>query len=204
MGFPIIGAGIAAAGALGGLFGAGGKSKRQKGMERRFDQTLNEFGQDARSTEGADARSRLSGFDPHQSFLESVKAGFSQLQPQFAKERENLFGQQVRMGRLRSGFGFEDVDRLRVGQQRVVADMIGNRALDTAGLDLRGRESSATLASGVNERAKDRFGEFLTAGLEGEEQQRGPGFFDFLQNAGGPLGTIFAGSPKTTPGTFPA
>lgn len=132
---------------------------------------------------GEEARANLRAFDPRQYASEATQATTQLMQRDLTRGLDDLRGQQVGMGRLRTGFGFGDEDRLWEGYLDRVALNNSANAMQAAGLEF-GKLS--TDYSSV-----DRYGDWLASGYDlelakknAEEQRKA----DLWKGIGGALG----------------
>lgn len=130
------------------------------------------------------ARGNLRAFDPRQYAAESTQATTQLMKRDLTRGLDDLRGQQVGMGRLRTGFGFGDEDRLWEGYLDRVALNNSANAMQAAGLQF-GKLS--TDYSSV-----DRYGDWLASGYDlelarknAEDQKK--------RNKGGLFGGILGG-----------
>lgn len=81
--------------------------------------------------------SGISGFDPYAAYREQAQGAFNQFRRSFANQLSRLRGQQVGMGRLRTGFATADEDRLFLEMADRLNDVLAQGALQAAGLNLQ-------------------------------------------------------------------
>src|SRR5690606_23126011 len=81
--------------------------------------------------------SGISGFDPYAAYREQAQGAFNQFRRSFADQLSRLRGQQVGMGRLRTGFATADEDRLFLEMADRLNDVLAQGALQAAGLNLQ-------------------------------------------------------------------
>lgn len=119
---------------------------RATGLETRTDE--------ARSTFDAAAAAR-----------ETAAASFADMREEMGRGIESLRGQQVGRGRLDTGFGFEDEDRLVMDFQDRLSRDLSHGAFQAAGLNLRNIEGGASDAN----QARERDLAMLTGSLDREQ-----------------------------------
>ena len=187
-------------------------------MPSRIDQLKYDEKQRLRTgeTRATDLETRTdearSTFDAAEYARETAAASFADMKEEMGRGVESLRGQQVGRGRLDTGFGFEDEDRLVMDFQDRLSRDISHQAFTAAGMDLRnieGGASDANLArerdlgllvgatdreqARVNERNRRRRGRFgMLAGLAGA----GVGLA-----LGGPAGAQLGGSIGSSVGS---
>lgn len=81
--------------------------------------------------------SGISGFDPYAAYREQAQGAFNQFRRSFADQLSRLRGQQVGMGRLRTGFATGDEDRLFLEMADRLNDVLAQGALQAAGMNLQ-------------------------------------------------------------------
>src|SRR5690606_22499284 len=105
---------------------------------------MGQHGAPEREREAAD---RVDEFDPRAAVQETARASFDTFREELAREIEALRGQNVAMGRLDSGFAWEDEgDVVRTGIDRLNREIAG-RAVQTAGMEQQNRQFGAGLAA---------------------------------------------------------
>lgn len=124
--------------------------------------TDNRF-EDALRREGGERSSiRREGreFDAQEAFQETARAGYEELQEERGRALEDLRGKQVGAGRTRTGFGFEDQDRLMEEMEEDFQRQLASRALDAEQMNLRNlegrRRSNRYLDLLTSERAREQ------------------------------------------------
>lgn len=170
-----IGAGLSA---LGGLFG-GGKSKRSKELDRRFDSALDFEGDQSKL-----AADNLNEFDAQEGLGRFARGAFETFRHDLDRDLGDLRGRQVGAGRLDTGFATEDGDRMIEFGLRDL-----NRQILGGSLSAQGQQLAAI---GMQNQSRDRFLELLTAGQDrstADDNSR-RGFDDFLSSAAKIGGTV--------------
>ena len=159
--FPLVPFAIGAgASILGGLLGGrSSPSDREKRLKGQFDTATSAEGRESR-----ESRQAQRDFDPRSAVLESTRAQFEILRPDFEDQQERLVGSAVGQGRLRTGFLTEDQEDLTRQQRDRFAQFASRQALGAESLNLRNIEGRA--------RSQDRFGDFLTGGIDQELNER--------------------------------
>lgn len=124
-------------------------------------------------------------FDPRKAATESAQAQFAGFSEELGKQIENLRGRQVGSGRLQTGFGYEDQDRLYSEAYEDMMRGVAQRGVQTAGM----RQDQLARRSG-------RYLDLLSGGMDRaaraearEAKQAG--------NIGGGLGALAGGLAGT-------
>lgn len=136
-------------------------------------------------------------FDAAAAAREVAKAQFKDFQEELGKGIESLRGHQVGRGRLDTGFGMEDEDRLVMDFQDRLSRDVAKGAFTAASLNLRNIEGE----TGAAESARDRNLDLLTGAtdraqaIENDKQRRKRGRFGLLGGAIGGVGGFFLGGP---------
>ena len=136
-------------------------------------------------------------FDAAAAAREVAGASFADFQEEMGRGVESLRGQQVGRGRLDTGFGMEDEDRLVMDFQDRLSRDIAKGAFTAASLNLRNIEGE----TGAADRARDRNLDLLTGAtdraqaVENDRQRRKRGRFGMLGGAIGGVGGFFLGGP---------
>lgn len=135
------------------------------------------------------ARSNLRSFDPMQYAKQAAKGTYDVLRRDAVRDLEDLRGSQVGTGRIRSGFGYGDQDRLWEGFMDRVGSQISANAMQAGGQKLSALTTDYS--------SLDRYGNWLAAGYDvemdkyNEEQRKKSGLWGTLGTlAGGALGFI--------------
>jgi hypothetical protein len=177
----------------------GGTNRRNlRTVEQDIHRRGQEAGERARGIEEHtdDFRRDFSGSDVAR---EAAGAAFEDFREEHTRGIENLRGEQVSMGRLRTGFGTEDEDRLTEDFQGRLAREIARGAFTGASLDLRNIEGFA--GEGTESR---RASDSALAGerdvLQARENERKRRRRGILGTLGGVVGGI-AGSVLGPAGT---
>lgn len=107
--------------------------------------------------------SGISGFDPYAAYREQAQGAFNQFRRSFADQLSRLRGQQVGMGRLRTGFATADEDRLFTEMGSRLNDVLAQGALQAAGMDLQRLGQMGNYAQRARETALEgHFGDWAT------------------------------------------
>lgn len=93
------------------------------------------------------------GGDPEAAFKRTTGAAFADFKDQFTENLADLRGQQVGMGRLNTGFGFDDEDRLFTNMGKNLNRTVAGHALDVERLRQGGISRDAQVASSAADRA---------------------------------------------------
>ena len=144
-------------------------------------------------------------FDPNDAFNRRLEAAQSQFQRSFGRQREALVGSQVRSGRVNTGFGYQDQDRLFADVAGRFAEVSGNAALQANQQRLSQLGLLGGLGANLSGRAMDaRGGEYQTLRQQRlqEEADKRRGWGNLLSGVltaggtilGGPLGGVLASS----------
>lgn len=104
-------------------------------------------------------------FDAQEALEESAGGLYEDFSEARDRELEDMRGRQVGAGRLKTGFGFEDQDRLMEEMERNFQRELVNRALDAEQMNLRNLEG--------RRRASNRYLDMLTSEREREEREEG-------------------------------
>lgn len=141
-------------------------------------------------------------FDAASAARESATATFESFREQLGEDVESLRGNQVGRGRLDTGFGFEDEDRLVRGGLRDLNREISRGAFQAESLNLRNIEGQTGAAEGARERDLS----FLTGSMDREQarenekrQRRRSRFGALLGGVGAAVGS-FGGVPGASLG----
>ena len=141
-----------------------------------------------------DARQR---FDAGAAARESAGAAFESFREQLGEDVESLRGNQVSRGRLDTGFGMEDEDRLVRGGIRDLNRELSRNAFQAASLDLRNIEGQ----TGAAERGRDRDLDLLTGSTDraqaekNAKRQERKSRFGALLGGAGAVGGFMLGGP---------
>lgn len=109
------------------------------------------------------ARKRQAAYDPYEAANRSAQAQYQTFDRDLREGVEDLRGSQVGRGRLNTGFGFEDEDRLYRGAYEDLNRAIAERSMQAAGLDLRNIEGM--------QRARELAPEMAAGGIDQEMQR---------------------------------
>lgn len=148
-----------------------------------------------------EADERRSEFDARGYARDFTDAAFADFREDFGENMDDLRGSQVGRGRINSGFGFEEEDRLFRDMGRDLNRELGRAAFTSAGLDLRNTEGMTATAEGSRGRYLDLLAGERDAGIARENakrQERG-GLFGALGSVagsifGGPIGGSIGGA----------
>lgn len=114
--------------------------------------------------EAASSREAQRGYDATAYAERYADAMYSHLERPYMESAMDMRGRQVGQGRTRTGFGFEDEDRLyRDMFAQPLAESIGMQAGQFAGLDLQNISQRAT--------SQDRYGTALASAYDAELAQ---------------------------------
>lgn len=139
------------------------------------------------------ARTRQQDYDPYAAAETSARAQFETFDRDLGRNLEDMRGSQVGSGRLRTGFGYQDQDRLWEGAVEDLNRSVAKRSMTAAGLDLRNiegmqmsRDLSAEMAAG---------GMDQELALEEQERARKSGIGGMIGGAlGGVAGLLIPGA----------
>ena len=170
--------------------------RSSKELEGKLGERVDQGGERARRLEGS-VDTRRQGFDARDRIKSSAKADFEDFRQFFGRDMETLRESQVSRGRLGSGGGFRDEDRLFSDSADRLNRRIAQRGVDAAGLDLRNLEGlsgdqrfasnlDAELLSGTADRATAR---------ENFERDRRKKKFGFIGGALGAGAGFLLGGP---------
>lgn len=132
------------------------------------------------------------GFNATDAARETARAAYADFAEDHARGIRDLRGQQVSMGRLRTGFAQEDEDELTQDFQDRLARELARGAFTAASLDLRnieGFSGEGIEARRASDEAMTGFHDILQA-RRNQNQQRRRGLLGYL---GGGLGAIAGG-----------
>ena len=108
-------------------------------------------------------QSGLTEFSPQMAFERRLQTAHDQFRERLGRDVETLRGDQVRMGRLDTGFAVGDEDRLFEASARDLNQLTGQYAFQTAGLELDALGLMGSHADRLSERAMSaRGGEYHT------------------------------------------
>lgn len=136
-----------------------------------------------------DLTRRMGEYSAQPAFEESAQAGMRLLRQPMTEQIEGLRGNQVGRGRLRTGFGFQEEDRMVRDIYNRFTDQLASRALSAQQLELQARGLEGDLLSGGWDRR--------TAAQNAKRKRRG-GLLGALGGVagfavGGPLGAYLGG-----------
>lgn len=162
---------------------------------QEFDQYRRSFrGMLERENTAADrAVQRQATYNPYDAAKKSAKAQFYTFERDLGRNLEDMRGSQVGAGRLRSGYGFQDQDRLWEGAVEGLNREVAARSMQAAGLDLQNIQGM--------QMARELAGEMAVGGMDRElqlEEIRKAKSGGILGGLGGVLGGVagfFAGGP---------
>jgi len=128
-----------------------------RSVENRFEDALSQEEEDLR-----DIRRRRREFDPRDATREAARAGYEEVARDRRESMESLRGRQVGAGRVDTGFGYQDQDRL----VRTIEEDF-NRELARQGL----REASLKLRHLEGRRQGNRYLDLLAGEREREARE---------------------------------
>jgi len=150
----------------------------------RYREAMNREGEAA-----VQSRAALKRHDPMDYANESAQGTYDYLKRDAFRDLDDLRGNQVGRGRLNTGFGYEDEDRLWEGFMDRVGSQISSNAMEGS------RQKLSALTTDYS--SQDRFGDYLAGGIDqetdryNEEQRKKSSGFGVLGTlAGGALGFI--------------
>jgi hypothetical protein len=126
---------------------------REAYYRQNYDQNINQT--------GAAGSALMGGFqsgiaeDPRASFQGSMHSAFDQFKERFGEGLQDLRGQQVAMGRMRTGFATEDEDHLWRGHTRDLNNTLADRAMQAEGLNQQRLGMMGAYGDRFSERAMD-------------------------------------------------
>jgi hypothetical protein len=177
-----------------------GEGERRREIGRRFRQT-GEY-EAGRGREAEDvAQERLAGFDAEDAAARSARAQYQTFARDLGRNVEALRGSQVGRGRLTTGFGFEDEDRLVEGSLEDLNRQLVQNALTAQGLNLEAAGGLANLGGARTNRFLDILGSERDASFLEEEMARRKkadkrgGLFGALGTIAKGVGGYLAGGP---------
>ena len=138
----------------------------------------------------------ITSFNPSDAFQRRLNAAQSQFKRDWGRGVRDLRGSQVGRGRLNTGFGYQDEDRLFEALGTRFAETSGAASLQAAGLDLQALGLKGNFADRLSDRAMGaRGGEYQTLRqqrfTDAAEKRRGRG--DLIGGLLAAGGTILAG-----------
>jgi hypothetical protein len=139
------------------------------------------------------AQNRQEQYDPYAAANRSARAQFETFERDLGRGLEDMRGSQVGSGRLRTGFGYQDQDRLWEGAVEDLNRSLAERSMQAAGLDLQniqGMQASRSLAAEMASGGMDRELQMYEI-----EKARKGGLGGFLGGALGGIGGFFLGGP---------
>ena len=133
-------------------------------------------------------RERAFNFDADDALTRSTAGSLELLKPFISEQLEDLRGAQVGQGRLSTGFGFEDQDRLFRDIFDRFNSQLASRSLQAAGLNLQNQGQLGDFSN----LSRNRFLEFLSASQDRETAKENAegGFLDDLEQVAGIAGTL--------------
>lgn len=162
-------------------------SDRQKNNKGRFEDAFN---RDVGVGQGAEDEflSRAKGFDGKENAAIAAQAQVDATMPRIQEGLADHRSTQVSQGRVGSGFGFEDQDRLFRGYLDRVSLDIAQRSMEAGRQDLTNQGQISRFGNTVTGRGM----EGMTADMDREEagkNARRKSFFGMLGRIGGALAT---------------
>lgn len=142
---------------------------------------------------GRVAVGRQQEYDPYAAAATSAQAQFQTFDRDLRRSLDDMRGSQVGTGRLRTGFGYQDQDRLWEGAVEGLNRSLAERALDASRLDLANITSQQQARSLAAEMAAGGMDQELQ--LEDIERAKKSGIGGFLGGALGGIGGFFLGGP---------
>ena len=139
----------------------------------RYREAMNREGQAAVESRGA-----LKAHDPMEYANESAQGTYDYLKRDAFRDLDDLRGSQVGSGRLRTGFGYQDQDRLWEGFMDRVGSQISANAMEGS------RQKLSALTTDYS--SQDRYGDYLAGGIDQETDR----YNEEQRKKGGVLGTI--------------
>ncbi len=124
---------------------------------------------------------RVASFDAGDYAKEAGAATFDEFRGDLSRDVRDLRGSQVGRGRIRTGFGFEEEDRMVSDSYRALMRSIAQQSLQAAGLDLDARNLEGEMAAGDLDRSQ--------ADKNARRRRRG----GLLGAVGGIAGTLVGG-----------
>jgi len=140
------------------------------------------------------ARDRQQSYDPYAAAATAAQAQYATFDRDLREGIEDFRGSQVGTGRLRTGFGYEDQDRLYRGAIEDMNNEIGSRSMQAAGLDLQniqGMQMARPLAGELGAGGLD----YEMAKKDYESKKKGGLFGGIGGLLGGAVGFIAGGGP---------
>jgi hypothetical protein len=155
-----------------------------------------------RGTEAEDvAGERLRDFDAEEGAARAGRAQYETFEKDLGRNIESLRGSQVGRGRINSGFGFEDEDRLVEGSLEDLNRQLAQNALQAQGLNLSATGQLAGLGGQQTNRYLEVLGSERDASFLEEEMERRKkadkrsGLFSALGTIAKGAGGFLAGGP---------
>lgn len=170
------------------------------GQEQEPGEPLNQYREAFRESQRAEqeaagvARQRQQDYNPQEYAERSARGMWDVISRDMSEQLIDLRGSQVGMGRLNTGFGYEDEDRLYRGAYDRMGSELASRSIQTAGLELgninsmqQSRELAPSIAAG---------GIDQELALKDYERQRRGGLFGGIGGVlGGIAGFALGGGP---------
>jgi hypothetical protein len=136
-------------------------------------------------------------YDPQASFETSAKGAYANFREDLKRDVSDLRGQQVSMGRLRTGYGTEDEDRLISESSSRFENTLADRAMQTEQLRYSNMRDRGNYAVDSN----NTYLELLAGGMDREtaeenarRERKGDRLSGLLGLAGAGIGAV-AGGP---------
>jgi len=125
---------------------------------------MNALGRAGSTGDAAESRyyDELTGFDPQASFEKSARGAYTGFREQLGEDIRGLRGSQVGMGRLNTGFATGDEDRLVSRSAERFESMLGDRAMQTAGMNFQRIQAIGD----YGDRTSNRYLDMLAGGLD--------------------------------------
>ena len=137
-------------------------SGRERNYQQQYDRGIQETGRQGSALMG-NFTSGITNYNPQQAFERRVTAAQQGFKRDFGRNLGKLRSQQSARGRTKTGFAFQDEDRLFQGMSEHLNEVIGNAALQTSGLELDRLGLAGSVGGALSGRAMDaRGGEYHT------------------------------------------
>ena len=137
-------------------------SGRERNYQQQYDRGIQETGRHGSALLG-NFTSGITNYNPSQAFERHARSATQGFQRDFKKNLGHLRSQQSARGRTKTGFAFQDEDRLFEGMSQHLNEVIGRAALQTSGLELDRLGMAGSMGSALSGRAMDaRGGEYHT------------------------------------------
>jgi hypothetical protein len=149
-------------------------------LRNRYTDAMNRTGTLAERGEN-DFYDRAEGFDARQYAGQAAQGMFDQFMPKLQEAVGDMRGQEVSMGRLDTGFGTQDEDRLVRGGLEDLNHQVAGLSMTAAGMDQRNTEDLGQMGESMGNRYMDQVSGALDRKTAQQNAKKKFGFGDILK-----------------------